>query len=223
MRQLLNLKQYIPDNAMPNTLYLRDGNGEDWYVSQKKFFPNSLKIVYEADGSIRSLAQDISTLWPCGASLVELDVNDVPADLLERQFDYRYIDGKIVERSLQEISTREAAAIDNIAAQLYNDLSRFDQEYQIREVEAKELKQSDYKATPGNYMATYIQASGKSIPDACETVLSNAQTLRIQKEQLATERMRKLELFKQTTLQGVKNFHWKLFPISKRSLVELNP
>ncbi|WP_199155493.1 hypothetical protein [Chromobacterium sp. ASV23] len=216
MRQLLNLKQYTPENAMPNTLYLRDGNGEDWYESQKKFSPNTLKVVYETDGSIRSLAQDISTLWPCDGSLVELDINNVPPDLLDRKLDYYYINGKILEKPLQDIANREAAVIDNIAAQLYNNLSRFDQEYQMREAEAKELKESSYKATPGKYMATYIQASGKSISDACETVLSNAQALRIQKEQLSIERMRKLELFKQTTLQDVKKISLEIISNLKK-------
>lgn len=85
---MINLKNFMPYTPEENTeeseiatlgvSFLKDENGGDWYKLQGKFSDATLKIVYGADGVIRSADYDVSALWPAGMSVAEIDKNFVP-------------------------------------------------------------------------------------------------------------------------------------------------
>ncbi|EEJ8287818.1 DUF4376 domain-containing protein [Salmonella enterica] len=53
-------------------MFLFSEDGQEWYECQKQFTPDTIKIVYDADGIIRSLSPDVSALWPEGLSVAEV-------------------------------------------------------------------------------------------------------------------------------------------------------
>lgn len=57
-----------------NAMFLYDENGTEWYGCQKEFLPDTIKIAYDSNGVIRSIADnnDVSTLWPAGLSVAEV-------------------------------------------------------------------------------------------------------------------------------------------------------
>lgn len=57
-----------------NAMFLYDENGNEWYGCQKEFSPDTIKIAYDSNGVIRSIAanNDVSTLWPLGFSVAEV-------------------------------------------------------------------------------------------------------------------------------------------------------
>ncbi|HIH5644638.1 tail fiber assembly protein [Serratia marcescens] len=83
MKHLKNLKKYIPaEPALGRTVsYLCDEDGRDWYESQKDFSNDTIKVVYDADGIILSVASDVSMLWPINLSVVEVSVQNAPKGL----------------------------------------------------------------------------------------------------------------------------------------------
>lgn len=83
MKNLKNLKQYIPDEpALGTTVaYLRDEDGNDWYEHQKEFSADTVKVAYDAEGIIWAVACDVSMLWPINLSVVEVSVRNAPRGL----------------------------------------------------------------------------------------------------------------------------------------------
>ncbi|EHI7917020.1 DUF4376 domain-containing protein [Salmonella enterica] len=73
--ELKNVSRYHPDE-MPygeGVQYFKSEDGLDFYASQDKF-TKKYKLCTEPDtGIIRSAAQDVSELYPCGFTIVETD------------------------------------------------------------------------------------------------------------------------------------------------------
>lgn len=63
-----------------NVMFLYAEDGTEWYGCQKEFSPDTIKIAYDNNGVIRSIAanKDVSTLWPVGFSVAE--VSDTTAN-----------------------------------------------------------------------------------------------------------------------------------------------
>lgn len=80
MQQLKNFKPYTPE--MPAlgafVIYLQDESGHDWYAQQRNFADDTLKIAYDAEGVIVSIADDVSALWPVNLSVAEVGRDSVP-------------------------------------------------------------------------------------------------------------------------------------------------
>lgn len=83
MQHLKNLKKYTPDDD--HSLYLIDvhgaeffisDDGRDWYRSQADFSPDTLKIAYDADGIIRSISKDVSSIYPRDFSVTEVAITE---------------------------------------------------------------------------------------------------------------------------------------------------
>ncbi|HHN8289389.1 tail fiber assembly protein [Morganella morganii] len=73
MRNDKNFKIYTPDEKpYGKAMYLQSEKGEDWYQVQDKYLPDTVKIEYEADGTIIRTSNDVSTLVPVGRSVVEI-------------------------------------------------------------------------------------------------------------------------------------------------------
>ncbi|MDE9557047.1 tail fiber assembly protein [Xenorhabdus bovienii] len=89
--------RYKPADAIPNVLYLKSEDGRDWYESQKLFASDTLKIVYDDAGVIRSFGYDVSALCPTGLSVAEVDKKNAP-DGISIDGSWQYSDGKIISR-----------------------------------------------------------------------------------------------------------------------------
>ncbi|ENI5448383.1 tail fiber assembly protein [Citrobacter freundii] len=81
MQHLKNLKKYTPDDKESQLLikeynveFLISDDGRDWYESQASFSPDTLKVAYDEAGIIRSISQDVSSIYPRGFSVVEVDI-----------------------------------------------------------------------------------------------------------------------------------------------------
>ncbi|HAT1685411.1 TPA: DUF4376 domain-containing protein [Klebsiella oxytoca] len=73
--ELKNITRYYPDNAPygDGIQYFRSEDGQDFYEALDKF-TKKYKLCIEPDtGIIRSVAEDVSTLYPPGFSVVETD------------------------------------------------------------------------------------------------------------------------------------------------------
>ncbi|WP_272940788.1 tail fiber assembly protein [[Erwinia] mediterraneensis] len=89
MKKFTNFQLYIPDNEQqkqileinPEIVFLQSGEGADWYECQKAFADDTMKIVYDQAGIVLSFSTDASTLWPVGASVAEIPVDEIPEDL----------------------------------------------------------------------------------------------------------------------------------------------
>ncbi len=51
-------------------------------MNVKIFFENTIKIIYDSDNIVVSISNDVSTLWPMGLSVAEIDTlpDDVDID-----------------------------------------------------------------------------------------------------------------------------------------------
>ena len=78
MNNFKNFTPYTPSEDKielvdAGVLFLLDENGNDWYECQKFFHENTIKIVYDSDNIVVSISNDVSTLWPVGASVAEIE------------------------------------------------------------------------------------------------------------------------------------------------------
>ncbi|EFB5122916.1 tail fiber assembly protein [Escherichia coli] len=78
MNNFKNFSSYTPGEDKrefidAGVLFLQDENGNDWYECQKFFHENTIKIVYDSDNIVVSISNDVSTLWPVGASVAEIE------------------------------------------------------------------------------------------------------------------------------------------------------
>ncbi|HFS3837246.1 TPA: tail fiber assembly protein, partial [Escherichia coli] len=78
MNNFKNFTSYTPGEDKrelidAGVLFLLDENSNDWYECQKFFHENTIKIVYDSDNIVVSISNDVSTLWPVGASVAEIE------------------------------------------------------------------------------------------------------------------------------------------------------
>ncbi|WP_370550900.1 tail fiber assembly protein [Edwardsiella tarda] len=108
---LKNLRPYIPINVDEKYIYQNFGiefliseDGYDWYASQEKFKRKTIKIMFDADGIIRSVTQDVSMLSPRGMSVAE--IRKLPEDFM---LDGRwcYIDGRVIKKKDDKHSAQQ--------------------------------------------------------------------------------------------------------------------
>lgn len=91
-----------------NVMFLRAEDGTDWYEAQKKFATDTMKLVIDDEGIIRSFSRDITTLWPVDKSVAEVayttSFDDVWID-----GDWQYRDGKVSPRVYTQAELVEQA------------------------------------------------------------------------------------------------------------------
>lgn len=78
MNNFKNFTSYTPGEDKTELIeagvvFLQDENGNDWYECQKLFSENTVKVVYDSNNIIVSISNDVSTLWPVGASVAETE------------------------------------------------------------------------------------------------------------------------------------------------------
>lgn len=91
-----------------NVMFLRSEDGTDWYEAQKKFAADTMKLVIDDEGIIRSFSRDITTLWPVDKSVAEVEYNTSFDDVwIDGGWQYR--DGKVSSRVYTQTELVEQA------------------------------------------------------------------------------------------------------------------
>lgn len=91
-----------------NVMFLRAEDGTDWYEAQKKFATDTMKLVIDDEGIIRSFSRDITTLWPVDKSVAEVAFTTSFDDVwIDGGWQYR--DGKVSPRVYTQAELVEQA------------------------------------------------------------------------------------------------------------------
>lgn len=85
-----------------------DETGADWYVSQKNFADDTLKIIFNSEGVIVSMSDDVSSLWPAGNSVAEIAPDAVP-DNVDINGGWAFDGKKIIAREYTTVELVELA------------------------------------------------------------------------------------------------------------------
>lgn len=85
MVHLKNLKIYTPENipsdlAKWGVIFFQSEDGVDFYEALKDMSQDTMKILY-TDGIVTGFSTDASSLYPAGASLIEIEKEKVPEDI----------------------------------------------------------------------------------------------------------------------------------------------
>lgn len=97
-------------------IFLASEDGQDWYECQALFSDNTIKVMYDAEGIICALVNKpvpqrgdvyaVSMLWPVDMSVVEMAIDDCPADC-QADGTWRYTDGRIEKIPVDNIAVAE--------------------------------------------------------------------------------------------------------------------
>lgn len=79
--KLLNDAETIKKNTGLKVIFLCDREGRDWYEMQSNFDKNTIKIMYDDKGTIRSYSEDVSSLNPVDSFVAEVAPADFPSDI----------------------------------------------------------------------------------------------------------------------------------------------
>ncbi|HIH5775792.1 TPA: tail fiber assembly protein [Citrobacter werkmanii] len=165
MQHLKNLKIYTPDDEYSLFLmkehsaeFFISEDGRDWYESQASFSPDTLKVAYDEAGIIRSISQDVSSIYPRDLSVVEFPATK--ANLRVTLGDYWfYKDGKLqqIRDYLADAETERNSRMADVTARIDwledaqkdSDISA-DEEKELTELRAYRtaLRRLDLSAAP---------------------------------------------------------------------------
>ncbi|EAQ7614837.1 tail fiber assembly protein [Salmonella enterica] len=84
--ELTLVQQKLSENC--SIQFIQDESGVDWYVLQKLFQPDTLKIQYDKTGLIIAADKDATKLFPLNCSVVEFADTDIPDGFQPRNFTY---------------------------------------------------------------------------------------------------------------------------------------
>ena len=85
MVHLKNVGVYTPRDApeelvSSGVMFFRSEDGQDFYEAIKQMKEDTMKVLY-VDGIVTGFSHDASSLYPLGASLIEIPADNVPEDL----------------------------------------------------------------------------------------------------------------------------------------------
>ena len=111
MNNFKNFSSYTPGEDKrelidAGVLFLQDENGNDWYECQKFFHENTIKIVYDSDNIVVSISNDVSTLWPVGASVAEIETLPDGVDI---NGSWVFRDNSVVKRIYSDTELQQQA------------------------------------------------------------------------------------------------------------------
>ncbi|CEU81593.1 tail fiber assembly protein [Salmonella enterica] len=84
--ELTPVQQELSENC--NIQFIHDESGVDWYVLQKLFQPDTLKIQYDKTGLIIAADKDATKLFPLNCSVVEFADADITDGFQPGNFTY---------------------------------------------------------------------------------------------------------------------------------------
>jgi hypothetical protein len=87
MKEFKNFVAYVPsatseeaENLPYEILYMRDEEGKDWYEIQTELSQDSIKVVYDDNGTVAQYNTDASVLYPLGFSVAVINAKDFTTD-----------------------------------------------------------------------------------------------------------------------------------------------
>lgn len=107
-------------------------------------------------------------------------------------------------RLLSDAISNESNHIDDLSSSVASKWSRFAEEYEIAEAQAKAFKEAGYQGECGAYVASYAEPEGISNQQATDIILAQADSLRALQLQLREQRMRKRLLLDCETVEEVQ-------------------
>lgn len=109
-------RQPLQSEVDIGVIFLASEDGQDWYECQAQFSDNTVKVMYDAGGIICALVNKpvpqrgdvyaVSMLWPVDMSVVEIAVDDCPADC-QADGTWRYTDGCIEKIPVDYVTQAE--------------------------------------------------------------------------------------------------------------------
>lgn len=90
-----NFREYRPDGAPRNDMFLCDEEGRDWYEWRHRFKPSTMKILYAPNGDVACIVRDMEQtilMNPLDLSVIELPYNP---KYFEKGKHWTFIDGKL--------------------------------------------------------------------------------------------------------------------------------
>lgn len=109
-----------------------------------------------------------------------------------------WIDGEAVTIvplvSLADIKDKLVSSMDNLVASIYNQWTRFEAEYELREAEAHGFKDAGYTGDVPRQVAAFADRANLPAQQATDLILSQAAALRTALANLGDLRMRKYEI-----------------------------
>ncbi|EAU8270491.1 tail fiber assembly protein [Salmonella enterica subsp. enterica] len=84
--ELTPVQQELSENC--SIQFINDEAGIDWYILQKLFQPDTLKIQYDKTGLIIAADKDVTKLFPLNCSVVEFADTDIPDGFQPGNFTY---------------------------------------------------------------------------------------------------------------------------------------
>ncbi|EAB5679393.1 tail fiber assembly protein [Salmonella enterica] len=84
--ELTPVQQELSENC--SIQFINDEAGIDWYILQKLFQPDTLKIQYDKTGLIIAADKDVTKLFPLNCSVVEFADTDIPDGFQPSNFTY---------------------------------------------------------------------------------------------------------------------------------------
>ncbi|EAA7369704.1 tail fiber assembly protein [Salmonella enterica] len=84
--ELTPVQQELSENC--SVQFIHDESGVDWYVLQKLFQPDTLKIQYDKTGLIIAADKDATKLFPLNCSVMEFADTDIPDVFQPGNFTY---------------------------------------------------------------------------------------------------------------------------------------
>lgn len=101
---------------------------------------------------------------------------------------------KTVEQKQAEAKEGLVLSIDSLVASIYNQWTRFEAEYVLREAEAQAYKDVGYTGTVPRQVTAFADRAGVPYQQATDLILSQAVNLRTALANLGDLRMRKYEI-----------------------------
>lgn len=106
---------------------IEDENGQDWYEIQSNFKDETLKIIFDNQNRIVSYSCDVSTLFPLGHSIAEINKDALPVNFYDNNVFFDFIGGQVIpyEKShekLVEEAFNQLKALQSEASQTIDTL-----------------------------------------------------------------------------------------------------
>lgn len=106
MKNIKNFQRYSPASEEKkalerdiNAIFLISDDGQDWYECQRNFSNATIKIMYDAEGIVRAITNDISSLFPENRSVAEVASLPEGASI---DGTWIYEDGRVMPRQLTQ-------------------------------------------------------------------------------------------------------------------------
>lgn len=123
-----------------SAMYIRDDKGNDWYIVNKLFKDDTLKVGYDDEGRVRTFTTDTGAFFPANLSAVELPATEENLKVSLGD-DWFYKNGKLQQiRNYVAIATAQRDKLMSEAAKRIEWLNAALEDGDISDEESAELE-----------------------------------------------------------------------------------